>query len=202
MKAGVSKLSLSLPGKVVLGVIVVTVGTGGFTLGYVVGRNVAPPLAASPVSQPMTELRVPPQALAPGPEHENSASPLTPAGHGQTVENRAGVAPMPPEKASPSQPSAGREGEGEASPGEASSMKKGLYTVQAGAFKGRKDAEALKHKLEAKGYKVSIMKESNPKGVPLYKVRTGEYGNKNEASLLALKLKKTDGLDAFATLKR
>lgn len=204
MKAGMSKLSLSLSGKAVLGVIVVTVATGGFTLGYLVGKNVSSSAASSPASQSVNEGQLPQAALTPGPDQRNIVpSPVAPPGQSPSVENKAVVATMSPGKASPPQPSAGGESDGEASSGAAaSSMKKVLYTVQAGAFMGRKDAEALKHKLETKGYKVSIKKESDPKGVLFYKVRTGEYERKNEALLLALKLKKTDGLNAFATLKK
>jgi cell division septation protein DedD len=78
---------------------------------------------------------------------------------------------------------------------------KSVYTVQAAAFKLQKDADALKQSLENKGYKVFIKKEPNPKGVVLYKVRVGEFGQKKDASVFALKLKKTDGLNAFAVIK-
>ncbi|MBI3378468.1 MAG: SPOR domain-containing protein [Nitrospirae bacterium] len=74
------------------------------------------------------------------------------------------------------------------------------YTVQAGAFKNLKEAEALKHKLEAKGYKAYIKKYAKSKNPKLYKVRTGEFAAREEAAALALKLK-NEGLKAFVTLK-
>jgi len=83
-----------------------------------------------------------------------------------------------------------------------SSHSKVVYTVQAAAFKHQKDADALRQTLEDKGYKVSIKKEPNPKGVVLFKVRVGEFGQKKDASVFALKLKKTDGLNAFAVVKQ
>lgn len=76
--------------------------------------------------------------------------------------------------------------------------KKVVYTVQAAAFKQQKDAFSLRQTLEGKGYKVSVKKETNPKGVVLFKVRVGEFEQKKDASVFALKLKKTDGLNAFA----
>lgn len=77
-----------------------------------------------------------------------------------------------------------------------------LYTVQIGAFKNPKDAEALKHKLENKGYKAYIIKKSLPaKNVRLFKVRAGEFINRQEADALALKLKTAEGLKAFVTFK-
>jgi cell division septation protein DedD len=83
-----------------------------------------------------------------------------------------------------------------------SSSGKVVYTVQAGAFRSQKDAEALKRKLEAKKYKALIKKEADAKGVFFFKVRSGEFENRKEASVFALKLKKTDGLDAFAVEKK
>lgn len=74
------------------------------------------------------------------------------------------------------------------------------YVVQAGAFKSLKEAEALKRKLEAKGYKAYIKKYAKSKNPKLYKVRTGEFSAREEAAALALKLK-NEGLKAFVTLK-
>lgn len=74
------------------------------------------------------------------------------------------------------------------------------YTVQAGAFKSLKEAETLKHKLEAKGYKAYIKKYVKSKNPKLYKVRTGEFASKEEAAAFALKLK-NEGLKAFVTPK-
>jgi cell division protein FtsN len=82
-----------------------------------------------------------------------------------------------------------------------SSHRKVVYTVQAAAFKQQKDADTLRQTLEGKGYNVGIKKEPGPKGVVLFKVRVGEFGQKKDASVFALKLKKTDGLNAFAIVK-
>jgi cell division septation protein DedD len=76
-----------------------------------------------------------------------------------------------------------------------------VYTVQAAAFKNQKDADILRQTLESKGYKVFVKKEPDPRGVVLFKVRVGEFGQKKDASVFALKLKKTDGLNAYAIVK-
>lgn len=73
--------------------------------------------------------------------------------------------------------------------------------MQAAAFKHQKDADTLRQTLEGKGYKSSVKKETNPKGAALFKVRVGEFSQKKDASIFALKLKKTDGLNAFAVVK-
>ncbi len=76
-----------------------------------------------------------------------------------------------------------------------------IYTVQAGAFKNLKDAEALKRKLENKGYQVYIKKSMEAKNTKLFKVRTGEFTDKAKAEAVALKLKKAGGLKTFVTSK-
>jgi len=76
-----------------------------------------------------------------------------------------------------------------------------IYTVQVGAFKNQKDADALKRKLEDKKYKVYIKKTTLSQNVKLFKVRTGEFAKREDAEVLAIKLKKIEGLNAFVTLK-
>lgn len=58
----------------------------------------------------------------------------------------------------------------------------------------------MKTKLEKKGYKTYITLSTNKKKhEKIYKIRTGEFDDKKEAEMLALKLKKTEGLNAFVT---
>lgn len=71
-----------------------------------------------------------------------------------------------------------------------------IYFVQAGAFSNRNKADALKRKLDTKGYKTTIRKETSKKRKILYKVLAGEFKRKDEAEIVALKLKKTEGLKA------
>ncbi len=77
---------------------------------------------------------------------------------------------------------------------------KAKYTVQIGAFRNASEADSLKSKFAKKGYKSFIMvaKRKNDK---FYKVATGEFHSRKEAELLAVKMKKTEGLKAFVTLK-
>ncbi|MFN3479804.1 MAG: SPOR domain-containing protein [Thermodesulfovibrionales bacterium] len=79
--------------------------------------------------------------------------------------------------------------------------KSGIYTVQAGAFKNEKEAEALKTKLEKKGYNIYILKERKSKDGVLFKVRVGDFETKKEAEIFAIKLNKTVGLRSFAVKK-
>ncbi len=189
-------------GKMMLVIITVTATTGGFILGYFVGRGVSyqyVPAARQSIVDPV------PQSAK---QEAGAGDPIAQQPAGQvSVPNsvQPGAAP------SPGKPSAGSEtpgtsskvsAGGEAAASGALSEGKILYTVQSGAFRNPKDAEAMKRKLEAKGHKVSVTKETNAKGVVFYKVRTGEFGDKKEASLFALKLKKTDGLNAFAIPKK
>lgn len=71
------------------------------------------------------------------------------------------------------------------------------YCVQVGAFKDRKDAEALKNDLMGKGYKIHVTaSEGN-----VYKVRTGRLKNKKEADVLALRLKSAEKISAFVVIE-
>ena len=77
-----------------------------------------------------------------------------------------------------------------------------LYTVQVGAFKNAADAEAVKKKLEKKGYKTSTALSESKKEGDLYKVWVGRFTTRNEADALSAKIKKTEGLQAFVTMKK
>lgn len=189
-------------GKMMLVIITVTATTGGFILGYFVGRSVSYQYAPA-ARQSLVDLA--PQSA----KQEAGAGDSIAQHPAEQVSVPNGV--RPDAAPSPGKSFAGSEaprissqvsaGDGAAVSG-ASLEGRTLYTVQSGAFRNPKDAEAMKRKLEAKGHKVSVTKETNAKGVVFYKVRTGEFADKKEASLFALKLKKTAGLNAFATLKK
>jgi cell division septation protein DedD len=76
-----------------------------------------------------------------------------------------------------------------------------VYTVQLGALKNASEAKKLRSKFEKKGYKTFLTITGNRKHEKIYKVRVGEFRQKKEAEILALKLRKTEGLKAFVTLK-
>jgi cell division septation protein DedD len=77
-----------------------------------------------------------------------------------------------------------------------------LYTVQVGAFKNAAEADALKKKLEKKGYKTSTALSESKKEGGLYKIWVGKFRKREEAETLSAKIKKTEGLQAFVTVKR
>jgi cell division septation protein DedD len=77
-----------------------------------------------------------------------------------------------------------------------------LYTVQVGAFKNVADADALKKKLEKKGYRTSMALSESKKAGGLYKVWVGKFSTRKEAEALSMKIKKTESLQAFVTVKK
>ena len=236
-------MSRFFSGKVLLCILMVAATTGGFTLGYFVGRSISSPPALSAVKQPLHEGDPVPPASVPRPgEAGDSPTPVSavqgsaeikqpentppaqkyaaekkaaptgiqkPSGAGATLSSGEKALPgqaalsqaAKPGSQSPSgtQPS---EGSRDVAGAAVASPDRVLYTVQAGAFRSQKDAAALKNKLETKGHKAWIRKETGAKGAVFFKVRTGEFESRKEASLLALKLNKTDGLNAFATEKK
>jgi cell division septation protein DedD len=86
-------------------------------------------------------------------------------------------------------------------PAVASESKSAVFTVQIGAFRNIADAKHLKAKFDKKGYKSFISAGKNSKAQKIFKVKTGEFTEKNDAEVLALKLKKTEGLQTYVTLK-
>lgn len=74
------------------------------------------------------------------------------------------------------------------------------YTVQVEAFKNTSTADALKEKLNKKGYKASVISVKTKKKENLFKVIVGEFTNRKEAEVMSVKLKKTENLQhAFVT---
>ena len=75
------------------------------------------------------------------------------------------------------------------------------YTVQVGAFRNASDADALRSNLGKKGYKTFLIELKAKNVEPLYKVTVGSFSARNEAELLSAKMKKSEGLKTFVTLK-
>jgi cell division septation protein DedD len=76
------------------------------------------------------------------------------------------------------------------------------YTVQVEAFKNTSTADALKEKLNKKGYKAAVVSFKTKKQENLFKVIVGEFTNRKEAEVMSVKLKKTENLQhAFVTFK-
>jgi len=81
-------------------------------------------------------------------------------------------------------------------PEKTSSETEVLYTIQLGAFKNKKGADALAIRLRKGGYEAYLLAENGQ----LYKVRVGEFPSKSAAKKVASQIRKTERLDAFITL--
>jgi cell division septation protein DedD len=75
------------------------------------------------------------------------------------------------------------------------------YTVQAGAFNDISDANALKARLDKKGYKTYITSSETQKHKKFYKVRIGNFTTRKEAEIISIKIKTIEGLNTFVTFK-
>jgi len=80
-------------------------------------------------------------------------------------------------------------------------LKTRKYTVQTGAFKDISDANALKSRLDKKGYKTYIAPTETKTQKKLYKVMAGDFVTRKEAEVLSIKIKKAEGLKTFVTFK-
>jgi cell division septation protein DedD len=169
-------------------IIVVSVSTLGFVLGYFVGQagtrqeSVQTQAVAIPVPVPAEVTPVVPQ------EPTKEKLELLPQENKteQVITEETKKPDKNVQKAPPAKP-------------EEKVMAASSCTVQVGAFKNTKDAEALKQRLENRGYKVYIKKSASTKNAKLYKVRIGRFTVREDADALVQKLKKTEGLKAFVT---
>jgi cell division septation protein DedD len=80
-------------------------------------------------------------------------------------------------------------------------LKTRKYTVQTGAFNDISDANALKSRLDKKGYKTYIAPTETKTHKKLYKVMVGDFVTRKEAEVLSIKIKKAEGLKTFVTFK-
>ncbi|MDH5203805.1 MAG: SPOR domain-containing protein [Nitrospirota bacterium] len=87
------------------------------------------------------------------------------------------------------------------SKGKTKTPQKIKYTVQVGAFTDASEADALKTKLNKKGYKAYVTQSESKNDKKLFKVKIGEFNTKNKAELLSIKIRKTEGLQTFSTFK-
>lgn len=163
-----------------------------FTLGYFVGKSVRPPVVnqtSAITQQNSTEQKNPVMyekgTVNPQPEQIQE--------HRETQETQQTVEiPKTQEIQQTQETQSSKETKG--------TPKARKYTVQAGAFKGVSDANALKARLDKKGYKTYITLETkNHK--KLYKVRIGDFATRKEAEILSIKIKKSEGLNTFVTFK-
>ncbi|HAM49480.1 MAG TPA: hypothetical protein DCP92_01805 [Nitrospiraceae bacterium] len=219
MMEGLPKTTRRLSGKLVLMIITVIVAAGSFSLGYFVGKNSLPSQTMQSAVQPVVQK--PSGAEAPGEIGKIKPSEIAPStlpSPEQTVKkaedstgSRSAIPVQEPKRTvteskmvtntqSPTAQNNEKKAPAEATHDQKTQDVAVLYTVQVGAFKSQREADALKAKLEDNGYKALNLKVSS-KGTTLFKVTVGEFAQKKEAEVVALKLKKTEQLKAFVARK-
>jgi cell division protein FtsN len=75
--------------------------------------------------------------------------------------------------------------------------RRGLNTVQVGAFRDATYAETFKTILDKKGFNAYITLSESKGDGRLYKVCIGRFSNRKEAEVLSMKIKKAEGLHTF-----
>lgn len=99
------------------------------------------------------------------------------------------AAESPPTRPPSAERPAEREPEGEPPPAATAA---GDWVVQVAAVKSSRDAEALKRRLERKGWSVRIIREGG-----LSKVQVGPYAQQSEAQQAERRLKREEGLSTW-----
>jgi len=198
------KSSVFYIGKGIIILSVITASSLGFLLGFFVGKNMQPP-AANQTPVVMPPVAAAPQntdplkqeALSSQPQHlPESPKGVQPAVQASqpTQENRQ------PDKTHPTDKSGQMQEKGKVQVAQATAVTK-KYAVQTGAFKNASEANTLKAKLNTKGYKAFIATIETKKHEKLYRVLVGGFGKRNEAELLAVRIRKTEGLRTFVTVR-
>ena len=204
-KRGGGGFSFSLSGRGLALVILVLVSTACFALGFFVGR------AAAPEEGIVKKEQVRVEVLADCPEPMLVQMPAdcpepTPPQDLDVVKTK--YKPTPPKrmKRPPIPPPTPKV---EKAPEPAPKVEKApeppvdaMYTVQVGAFENLVDAEKLRKRFQAKGYDSFVMREGDSDGKAVFKVRVGEFENRDSAGLLALKIKSIEGIGAFVIRSR
>jgi cell division septation protein DedD len=215
-----------LLGKEFIIVLVIVFSGLSFTLGYFVGRNTVGHEAVSPLQAAVGAMQqnrqepLPAPPDQPGETAQASSPPQTVQGvasepmfvvamqdkhgHKETVAVSHGqqkAAAQPKDDEQTASHAGTEETFDTAVPMTTADEKTKRYTVQIGAFKNTEDANYLKTAFEKKGYKPFISQVKDPKGGKIYKVKTGEFRDKKDAEVLALKLKKTEGLHTYVTTR-
>lgn len=168
-------------GRGLLIVLAMFVAGGSFALGFFVGKatdsaNIAKEVVSGPsAAEPVLLPHLPPKPRTTEDAKTKEALPA--------VEGVREVA-KPPKEALPRKP-------------KESAETKAAFSVQTGAFKSAEEADALKKRLEAKGFEVYIL--SRGQESPLYKVRVGRYEGRKEAEETALRLRESEGINAFVS---
>lgn len=73
------------------------------------------------------------------------------------------------------------------------------YSVQIGAFKSLSDARTHRVRFTKKGYKASVYNDRGADGSDIFKVRVGIFTSRQDAEKMALRLKKSEGVNGFVT---
>ncbi|TAN43201.1 MAG: SPOR domain-containing protein [Nitrospirae bacterium] len=178
-----------------------------FVLGYFVGKagNVSRPDTARPVSEavaPPQQVQAAPPADLPAPASALKEPPREPAAEeirpsGPAPEARP-AAPAAEPRATPKESVKVSAPETRPAPAAVRTAEEPTFTVQVGAFRNKAEAERFRAKYSKKGYKIYIRPVKEKKNM-IYKLRSGEFRDKKDAEVLALKLKKTEGLTTFVT---
>lgn len=165
-------------GKWIVIIAILITSSLSFTLGYFVGKSFQPPVVNQTTVIPVQESA----------EQKNIES-----------EKKEALVQQPEQTQKP------QETQQTVKAQQAQETKKTLktrkYTVQTGAFKDISDANALKSRLDKKGYKTYIAPTETKTHKKLYKVMVGDFVTRKEAEVLSIKIKKAEGLKTFVTFK-
>lgn len=196
------KSSTYILGKEFIIVIVVFSSAVSFTLGYFVGKStrVRNPESSSQLTEvtPLPQEHELPSVSAERPGKQQQNSPVSDY-HRQDSEQQRGSLPAETKAEAPSVRTADKTRP--TMSGIKQREQEIIYTVQIAAFKNAVEAEKIKEKYSKKGYDTYVTVSRLKGDDKIYKIRAGEFRDRKDAELLALKIKRTEGLNPFVTFR-
>ncbi len=195
-------------GKGIIIAAIITIASLCFTLGFFVGKSFRPSPMEQASATPMQNI-IAQQPVEPLKKDE-AVSPQPVSVEKPHIRASRELQPQPSDELKKTQLTRGTPGTGQAQ--ETKTVRKTRetvvdaktlrYTVQVEAFKNTSTADALKEKLNKKGYKASVISAKTKNQENLFKVIVGEFTNRKEAEVMSVKLKITEDLrNSFVTFK-
>ncbi len=203
-----AKSSVFYLGKGIIILSLVVTSSLGFILGFFVGRSAQPSPQERPSAIMPPDIADEQNVLLPEEVFSSEQMPSQEVRQPEVRARREAVAVQKPAMKDP-QPSlkdkvtreAPADKKTQKGQAKEKTSKPRKYTVQAGAFSNPDEAESLKSALGKKGFRAFTIEAKAKNNKILHKVMVGEYGTRKEAEVLSLKLKKSEGLRTFVTIR-
>jgi cell division septation protein DedD len=166
--------------------VICVVAALSFTLGYFVGKAThKPEIITTVVKVPIETIVTVPAEAPPEPIKEVPAP--------VEVNKESDIVTTPAKASAPKRPRPTKE----TKPGTAVQEQDERFSVQIGAYENLEDAQGISKKYTDKGYNAYVLRKIDNTGHIYFKVRIGNFSNRDNARRMQIKLKAIENQDTF-----